>query len=95
MTLVQIGGAERAVADAGEKRVGPGLEQLLAMPRKLQLALELLMGDARAGEIAVRLGHAPIGERGRRERHGKQQSRGDEELRLVAHRKSRELSCGG
>ena len=92
--LVQVGGSKGAVADAGEKRVGPGLEQLLAMPGKLQLALQLLVGDARAAEIAVRLAHAPIGKRRRRERQGEQQARGDQELGLVAHHKSLSF-CGG
>jgi hypothetical protein len=41
----------------------------------------------------MRLGHAPKGERGRRKRHGKEQSGGDEELRLVTHRKSQGLPC--
>ena len=63
--LVQIGGAERPVADAGEERVGPRLEQLLAVAGKLELALEFLMGNARAAEIGVRLTHAPIGKGGR------------------------------
>ena len=84
--LVQVGRAERAIADPREQCVGPGLEQLRAVPRELELALELFMGDARAGEIGVRLGHAPIGQRSRGERHGQKQSRGDEELRLVTHR---------
>ena len=88
ITLLQIGGAEGPVGDPGQQRVGPGLEQLLAVARELELPLKLLMGDARAGEIAMRLGHAPIGERGRRKRHGKKQSGGDEELRLVTHRNS-------
>ena len=84
--LVQIGRAERAIADPREQCVGPGLEQLRAVARELELPLELLMGDARAGQIGVRLGDAPIGQRSRGERHGQKQSRGDEELRLVTHR---------
>src|SRR5262249_43090922 len=83
--LVQVGGAQRAVADAGEQSVGPGLEQLLAMPGKLELALELLVGDTGAAEITVRFANAPISERRRRERHSQQQARGDQELGLVAH----------
>ena len=86
--LVQIGGAQGTVGHSGQQRVGPGLEQLLAMAGELELPLELLMGDARARQIAMRPGHAPIGERCRGKRHGQQQSGGDEELRLVTHRKS-------
>ena len=85
MTLMQIGGAEGPVADAGEQRVGPGLEQLLAVAGELELALELLMGDARAAEIGVRLSDAPIGERRGGQRQGEQQACGDQELGLIAH----------
>ena len=88
MTLLQIGGAERLVGHAGEQGIGPGLEQLLTVARKLELPLELLMGKARTGQIHVGLRHAPISERCRRQRHGKQQSRGDEELGLITHRMS-------
>src|SRR6476619_2704860 len=63
------------------------------MPGKLQLALQLLVGDARAAEIAVRLAHAPIGKSRRRERQGEQQARRDQELGLVAHHKSLSF-CG-
>ena len=63
--LVQIGGAERPVADAGEKRVGPRLKQLLAVAGKLELALEFLMGNARAAEIGANRPYAPIGKGGR------------------------------
>ena len=63
--LVQIGGAQGPICHSGQQRIGPGLEQLLAMAGELELALELLMGDARARQIAMRPGHAPIGERRR------------------------------
>ncbi len=83
--LVEIGGAEGPVGHAGQERIGPGLEELLAVARDLKLPLELLMGDARAREIAMRLGHTPIGKRRRGKRHRQKQSRRHEELRLVAH----------
>ncbi len=44
--LVEIGGAEGALGDAGQKRVGPSLEQLLTVARQLKLPLELLVGDS-------------------------------------------------
>ncbi len=69
----------------GKEGIGPRLEQLLAVAGELQLPLELLMGDAGAAEEGVGLGNAPIGKRRGRQRQGQKQSRGDEELGLVAH----------
>ena len=63
--LVEIGRAEGAVRHAGQQRVGPSLEELLAVPGKLKLPLQLFVGDARAREITVRLRYTPIGERRR------------------------------
>ena len=63
--LVEVGGTERFVGHAGEQGVGPGLEQLLTVPRKLELPLELLMGKTRARQVGVGLRHAPISERRR------------------------------
>ena len=83
--LVKIGRPQGPVAHAGQQRIGPGLEQLLAMARKLQLPLQLLMRDARAAEKAMGLRHAPISERRRRQGHGEQQARGNQELGLIAH----------
>ena len=57
--LMQVSCSKGAVADAGQKRIGPGLEQLLAMAGKLQLALEFLVGNARAAEIDVGFGSRP------------------------------------
>ena len=93
--LVQIGGAERPIGDPGHQRVGPGLEQLLAVAGELQLSLELLMCDLRAREIAVGLGDPPISECRSRQRHGEQQARGDEELGLVAHDRPHGRNPGG
>ena len=72
--LVQIGCPQRPVGQAGQKRVGPGLEQLLAVAGELELPLELLVGDARPREVAVRLGHPPIGQGRRRKGHSEQQT---------------------
>jgi hypothetical protein len=55
------------------------------MAGKLELALEFLMGNARAAEIGVRLTHAPIGKGGRAQGESEQQACGDQELRLVTH----------
>ena len=83
--LMEIGRAERAVADAGQQRIGPGLEQLLAVAGQLKLPLELLMGDAGAAEEGMGFGDPPIGKAGRRQGHGEQQPSCDQKLGLVAH----------
>ncbi len=83
--FVQIRRSERPVGHADQERVGPGLEQLLTVAGKLQLALQLLVGDAGAGQVTMGFRHAPIGKPRRRKRHGEQQGRRDEELGPIAH----------